>query len=364
MSSREKYKNFLSRVLMKRSFKNQFAVPEPPPKALESFLIWYEKNFLDVNISDIRIEKPIFIISLPRTGSSILQDVLCTHPDMAYITNLMHVYHSCFCAAEKFRRQLNLNVAGERYLKDSIIIESTSPADPVGTWTKWVGTDPYSFEYEKLTINRFSPGQINNIYNHIKRILWCFNQDGRPHRFILKMPGLLSHITFLKELFPDAKFIHLIRDARPTANSMVKLYHLCQTQLNYIRKKKGNSNGDQRAMIPYPRLQRLPEYIYRYGPDNIRTTAHLWNDAIQYFDSNRPLLENVHDIRYEDFIQDPKGEAAKAFAFCELPPTATDNDQFQNIVNKIGKINHKNTYAHYETIERICQATMQQYGYL
>ena len=356
-----KYANLASRLLMKHLFENQWVIPESPPRFLEGFLEWHEQHLLSIDLTGIEISKPIFIISLPRCGSSMLQDIICSHPQVAYITNMMDTFRNCFCAAEHFRRKLGFNVRGERFLKDSVDVDVNSPADPVATWAQWLRQDPFNAQHQELTTNDFSADDIARVKDSIRKVIWCFG--GNTHRFECKTPALLPHAVLLKEMFPDAKFIHLVRDARASANSLLKLFRLCNEQLMAIHKRKGLPMPDA-PFIPYPRLARLQEHIDHYGPDDIRTTAHLWNDGVEFIHKNRHLLPNFHEVRYEDILAEPQTEIRRLLDFCELPYPAESNQIFWKKIAGIGVVHHKNAYGHFDVVETICRKNMQRFGYL
>lgn len=356
-----KYANLASRLLMKPLFENQWIIPEAPPHFLEVFLKWYERRRLSIDLTGIAIDKPIFLISLPRCGSSMLQDIICSHPQVAYITNMMDTFRSCFCAAEHFRRIFRFDVKGERFLKDSVEVDVNSPADPVATWAEWLHQDPFHAQYQELTMADFSTEDIARIKESIRKVIWCFG--GRANRFECKTPALLPHALLLKEIFPDAKFIHLVRDARASANSLLKLFRLCNEQLSAIRKRKGLPVSGS-SFIPYPRMARLQEHIDTYGPDDIRTTAHLWNDGVEFVRKNRDLLPHFHEVLYEDILAEPQMEIRRILDFCELPYPAEETEEFWGKVAKIGVVHHKNVYGRFDVVESICRKNMQRFGYL
>src|SRR6516164_2728039 len=102
------FPNLRSRILLKGFFERQSAIPEPPPWLVEKSLQLVEK-LLRVEIRDIRVDRPIFLLGLPRSGTTMLQDLCCAHPDLAYFTNAMHQVPRSFCAVETLRKQFNLD---------------------------------------------------------------------------------------------------------------------------------------------------------------------------------------------------------------------------------------------------------------
>jgi len=360
MKPKVHYTNLWSRLFARSLFDTQWVLPLHERNNLTRFLEWYERHAMTLRLDGVRVDRPIFIISLPRSGSSMLQDLLCAHPDMAYITNMMYFFPSCFCAAESLRKRLRINIKGERFLQDSVEVEGGSPSDPVGLWAAWLKQDPYSLEYADCRLTDFAPADIERIRTDIRRILWCF--EGRATRFECKTPALLPHLQLLAELFPDGKFIHLVRDARMNANSMLKLHRLCNEQLDRIRSSHGLGPAEQ-AFVPYPRLPRLAEYIREYGADDIRTTAHLWDDAARFIADRRGGVPHFHEVRYEDIVSSPRAKLLELFEFCELPPPPPSHLPFWDKLAKVGAVHHTNAYSNFDIVESICQDTLKQYGY-
>jgi hypothetical protein len=355
--------NFLSWLLMRPVFDDQWVLPVRGRTLTHRWFRWYESHCMSIRTDGIAIDRPVFIISLPRSGSSMLQDLLSAHPSAAYITNMMYMFPDSFCAAEHFRKRLRLDVRGERFLQDSVEVGGGSPADPVATWADWLKQDPFSLDYRPCRMEDFTPGEVAAIHDAIRRVLWCFGGSGK--RFLCKTPALLPHILLLRDLLPGARFIHLVRDARQNANSMIKLHRLCNEQWQRIRARRPEAAG-QDTFIPYPRLPRLPELIAQYGAEDLRTTAHLWNDALALVEAARPQIpaDQFHEVRYEDIVARPKEELARIFRFLELPEPDTACTLYHERLARVGNLHHQNRYGGFDTVTEICAPALRKLGYL
>lgn len=362
MIANAEYPNLRSRLLLNFMYETQFVIPKREPhKAVVRFLRWYERHVLKVDTSGIVVDRPIFLMGLPRSGTTMLQDLLCTHPDLAYITNTMHQFRHEFCGAEMLRQRLGLDFEGERFLEDSVSIRPGSPNEGHMFYADWSGVDVYSLEYRDLHHGDMTAEQVEEANEFIRRVIWCFGKDTR---FFNKNPNHLTSIQLINELHPDAKIIHIVRDARMCANSMIKLYRKNVAQEERVNEMLNiDAPADQR-FIPYPRLPKLKEYIQEYGPADLRTTANLWNDAISYVDERKGQISAYHEVRYEDILANPRAEIFTILDFCELTPPAADNAAFWEKMDAIGDVHHKNSYGDFELIEAICRDNMQKYGYL
>lgn len=361
MTAQVEFPNLQSRLLLKPWFDRQFIIPETPPKPLGAFLRWYENHVLNVDVEGIEIDRPIFLISLPRAGSSMLQNILCTHPDVAYISHGIHMFRETFCASEDLRRRLSLNARGQRYLGDSVDVDAESPCDPIMFWSDWLQVPLDDTGYRELHLTDFSSTHIERVRETIQRILWCYG--GASKRFLTKFPGLLPYLDLLAELFPDAKFIHLVRDPRSAANSMLKLYQNDKAQFEKLKAEHPKKVNISSPFIAYPRLPHLTEYLERYGADDIRTTAHLYQDAVDFVSEKKDRLPSFYEIKYEDLLSEPQRRVAEIFDFCGLQQPDVSNEAFHTLMSKVGIIHHKNRYGSFEVIEEICANAMQRYGY-
>jgi hypothetical protein len=366
MSIKVEYPNLQSRLLLKRNFEQQSAVPSRKPGPLsERFLEWYERSVLKVDTSEIVVDRPIYLMGLPRSGTTMLQDLFCAHPDLAYITNAMHAFRKGFCAVEDLRKRFNLDFKGERFLKDGVEISPGSPNEGHLFFAEWAGVDVYSLEFADIKLENFSPEHIEAGRETLRRVIWCFShEDGKPKRFFNKNPGHITSFLSTCQMYPDAKIVHIIRDPRKCANSMLKLYRLNRAQEARLREKKGTKNGNARTFVPYPRIPKLTQYMELYGPDDIRTTANIWNDAITFVDERKQMVNHYYLIRYEDLLANPEEEMRKLFEFCELPEIADRNAEFWQKLSNVGVVKHKNEYGDFGIIEEICGDNMRKYGYL
>lgn len=361
MSNDFEYANWQSRLLLRRNAERQTAVPtKKHPKPVTKFLQWYERTILNVDTTGIEIDRPIYLMGLPRSGTTMLQDLICAHPELAYFTNSMHAYREAFCAVEDIRKRLNLDFAGERFLKDGVEISPGSPNEGLLFTAEWAGVDIFSLEYTEVNLADFSPEKLEEAREILRRVIWCFShEDGKPRRFFNKNPGMVTSFTTTHEMYPDAKFVHIIRDPRKCANSMLKLY-----RLNSSQESNAKGQSDKPPFVPYPRVPKLAEYVERWGADDIRTTANVWNDAISFVDERKDQVNHYYLVRYEDILENPEAEMRKIFEFCELPFIKDRDSEFWQKLSGVGMVSHKNSYGEFSVVEEICHDNMVKYGYL
>jgi hypothetical protein len=352
------YANMLSRLLLRDGFDNQFAFPilaHGPAARLFGFI---ERLLPDPPATAPL--SPVLLACLPRTGSTWMQKLLSAHPCLGSFTNWMHHFRSSIRVSCAVARFLHLDARGERFIRDSVVNGLHDSSEGLAFWGEWLGLDPGSLAHVDPRRADLGEAKVRELYKTVAKALAQFPGE---RRFFCKNPGFIPHVTLLAELFPDARFVHLVRDPRPTANSMLKLLARCDEQLAVVKASGRKMAMELERFVPYPRLPRLAEYAARFGVDDVRTTARLWRDSIRYMEERGPGLGKVLTVRFESVLADPAGAVARILDFCGLPPFDEDDPVFAELCRGTGKVAHVNAYRDYEFIADICGPAMRQMGY-
>lgn len=192
---------------------------------------------------------PIIIFGAPRSGTTYLHSILNEHPDV-YISHEARLFGWLH---QSFKVITN---------KDDFLV-----------------THREEF-MEHLRVSY--PKLIRNFYSKLKPQARYWG-DKNPLSLTTANVGTLQTIV---ELFPGAKFIHIIRDGRDVVASLTRRHH---------------SNGEPWA--------------------DFLTAHHLWNGHIERGTvfSKTQAAEKYFELRYEDLIRDDLGMAVKLFQFLQIP---------------------------------------------
>ncbi len=265
----------------------------------------------------------------------------------------MNAFIEAPCAIEWFRKKFNLNIRGERFLADSIDTDFGSPSEPIMFWGKWFGRDPDAMHWQEQRAKDLSEKQIQTALTDIRKILFCFG--GSTQRFILKYPVMQTELRMLQDLFPDAKFIHILRDGRDVAHSLIKLYRLSNDQLKKIK------HPTVTHIVPYPRVAGLKRLLDTYGAESLGCTSRIWRESVELVEATRPALNHFFEVKFEDLVAQPEMNVKKIFEFCELDWPKTE--EFARVYSSIGKIRHRNKYDGNATVENAVGPTLERLGY-
>ncbi len=202
-----------------------------------------------------RLIEPTFIVGAPRSGTTLAVDLFATHPDVA-----------------------NWSEAGR-------IFDPLHYHDPDAehAWTEADAT----------------PARIQRLR---RWLAWYRHAQGKP-RFVNKHPRNSLRIPYLLCAFPDARFIHVIRDGRAVVSSM----------LEEIRRSKA------RQRLPMGRFAKPAGWRALLRDDLAEQSALQWQAIVRSVRAHRERLGSAYcEVRYEALCQHPRDTYRAVFAFAGL----------------------------------------------
>jgi hypothetical protein len=259
--------------------------------------------------------KPILIIGAPGSGTTLLYQTLSSHRDVAYITlNMLRA------GILRHGRLLGDRRKALLILQNLIHRDLTSNL-PLGDalWIKYFG------DYSYMTENDYSE-EMASYYR--KKVLQVQNFWGRS-RFVDKALLNCFRVRLLNSIFPDAKFIHIIRDGRAVAFSILNKIEIA---------------GDPNRLFHVGFKEILGD---KYQPER----SKLYNFGLAWAEFVRKGKEasafaqsRYYEVRYENLITEPYKELRNIVDFCELnwysefeekiPPTQNMNEKWKQKASK------------------------------
>jgi hypothetical protein len=212
---------------------------------------------LTVERSSIAVS-PVFVVGVPRSGTTWVQRMLAMHPEA---WGLLETY--------MFSRRAGLGA-----LLDS------APAPEDGA----------EFDLPPPGLGRIF--DRDGLVAELRAIaLRWLAQGSDGSRFVIeKSPWHLSDLDVIAEILPEARFVHVMRDGRDVAVSVVAA-------------RSSWSRTDQRSPT-----------------GTVREVAGLWAGAMRQRETAAALLgERVLEVRFEDMKADPARECSRLFAHCGMP---------------------------------------------
>jgi len=255
----------------------------------------------------MEISRPIFIIGVPRSGTTLLYNLMARHKDLAWFSqyDLSKVFSKEFLHFYKLRKRL-FDIREWNYGKQDIPnyeVLFDVPIEFPQFWNRHIGQD----WADEKDVDDSSKKRLRET---ISQIIISKNKK----RFLSKYPRNSVRIRYLNKVFPGSIFVNIVRDGRAVVASMLN---------RPVAKKFGYfgiplKNGDQSRL----------SFLERHATQWIEVLEEI-NKAKNYL---KP--EQYFELKYEDLVSDPKKWLTKIFSACELE----QQNVFQNkIIQVLGK---------------------------
>ena len=204
-------------------------------------------------------DSPIFIVGCPRSGTTLLRDLLRSHP------------HLTFPEESHFIPQLY-----ESYGDPKDEREARKLAAKILS-LRWVQAWELQLTPAEFAQDRSYARIVSRLYE-----AWALKEN-KP-RWGDKTPPYVIKIPVLREIFPEAKIIHIYRDGRDVASSWVRV---------------------------------------RFGPRNVFTAASAWTTMVAAGRAAGARLppETYLEVCYESLVRHPRETMTQVCAFLGEPFT-------------------------------------------
>ena len=241
-----------------------------------------------------KIDRPIFIIGGGRSGTTILYNLLSMHPELCWFSRYSDMLPGNNYIAV-FHRMLELPFFGN-LMKKSIISRNPLKILPIpheggNIYHKYCGFE-YKYKTTELDYNLESEKKLKKvIQGHLKA-------TGKK-RFLSKQTANNQRIRLIHSLFPDGFYIHIIRDGRAVANSLINIYWWENMDIWWFNGK--------------------PSKWVEMGNEPIALAGLIWERDIEEILKNKYLFDNkFFELRYEDLCNNPRNMIKNIANFCEL----------------------------------------------
>lgn len=157
---------------------------------------------------------PVFIVGAPRSGTTLLQYMLRSHPALSLPTGESHFFIPLYRTAAQF---------GDLSQPDNVrrVLQAMEARS-----AEFLHTDLHGVKFDIETLTREFSAEGRSTMRDIITALFEKNAAAEgKRRWGDKTPYYVLHIPKLLEWWPDAQIIHIIRDGRDVALSMFTRRH-------------------------------------------------------------------------------------------------------------------------------------------
>ncbi len=293
-------------MLLRVLARNRFRVDAPCLGRLVHLIVlgtfnsvfgWCEDTFNTEEIQSTVIEKaPLFIIGHWRSGTTHLHNLLSLDPNLA----APNAYQACFPGHFIFSQVGSAIfdlLAPKKRPMDNVAFSSFAPHEDEFAVAASCGISPYMRVLFPVTGDRscseLDPMRLDgpaldlwkqSLVEFFKKL--TFSEDGK--RIVSKSPPHMARIRPLLELFPEARFVHIVRNPYDVFLSTRKLWK--------------DSFGLSHLQVPTREL--VDEMI-----------LSSYNQLFDLFERDRDIIPAgaLHEVRFEELEADPVSTLEKTY---------------------------------------------------
>lgn len=200
-------------------------------------------------------------------------------------------------------------------------------------------------------------------------LLDAFRRRRRVDLLVYKEPFLAFAPEFAFQALPDARLIHIVRDGRDCANSLVETYDVLSDEKLRTLHSAESPLGRQRNGLFVPWwVEAGGEDAFLAGTPFVRA-VWMWKEMIRrchaFFSAPSAAGSGrVHVVKYEELVRDPAGQAGAIVEFLGRRMDRRIERHFQ--AGHAGSIGNyrKRDGREIEAATRIAAAELRLHGYL
>ncbi|MBC8314596.1 MAG: sulfotransferase [Bacteroidales bacterium] len=292
---------------------------------------------------------PIFIVGHWRTGSTFLHQLMNRDPNLTtptlyqvalpdHFLTSYHFYKCIFAAfAGKSRPMDNVKIGIDEPQEDEYAMYRLTTFSPLEKLVFPADREYFLANTAFLPDNEKLQDWTSSLASFYRKILYATGK-----RIVSKNPFNSLRIPLLAELFPEARFIHIVRHPYNVVPSTRHLWTVIQKQ-NILNKNSYTPDAQEISVIL----------------DNMMTTIQC--------DYKKLPGNQTAEIRYEDLDKDPKGILSDLYAHFDLPFTTSFENSLDQFISQTSGF-QKNTYSITEdeknVIKDIMFSHIERYQYL
>lgn len=191
------------------------------------------------------LDRMVFLVGAQRSGTNWLQRMLSTHPDIVTLPSETQLFTA------------GINVLAERVQHGAVGSPSTA--------TVYMDRDEF------LDATRaFCDAAFGGVADRL---------DPQARRVLERSPNHVERLDLIGEVYPDAWVVHLVRDGRDVARSLVS---------------------------------------QQWGPQTVPAAAELWARSVRSARASAGRLARYREVQYERLLADPATGLAALFEFLDV----------------------------------------------
>lgn len=287
-------------------------------------------------IREVPIDAPIFITGLPRTGTSILQELLWQDPRLRtpLFWETLYPVESALSGGRDETARRSGDALIQQWIRVTPQIQSMHetaggiPAEDSTVWAYTLVSDHIQSFYQMPTYDAYvNDADPLPLYRAHKLFLQVLQWKSPARRWFGKTLYHLGHLPALFEVYPDARVIHTHRDP---IRSMASVTNLLRTFYWQRSDREFDAPGFEEITTGPGTVERL-EAVMRLRDEGVVPA------------------DQIVDSRYQDLMEDPVGAIERLYGALEIPYDAAVGERVRRYLDH--KPKHKHGVHRYKGLE-------------
>jgi hypothetical protein len=332
-----------------------------------------ESRLLAAELRAVAIDRPIYVSGLARSGSTMLLEILASHPDVVShrYSDFPPIYTPFWwnwLLARMARRPM---APVERTHRDGIMVTPDSPE--AMEEVLWMTFFPEAHDPSRSNVldrDTTNAGFERFYADHIRKLLLV--RGGR--RYLAKGNYNVTRLGYIQKLFADARFVIPVRQPAAHVASLIKQHRLfCRGEtrnrsvLEHMRRVGHFEFGlDRRPLNTGDTGVDAILALWQSG-EEVRGWARYWAQIYGFvadqLQADSRLREACHVVRFEDLCAAPADTIGAMLAHCRLPDPQPVVAAFAPRVEAPKYYEPDFSTAETAIIAAETQATAQRFGY-
>lgn len=253
------------------------------------------------------LEKPIIFLGFPRSGTTIISEIIMQHHKLAWISNYQAKFPknpSINLLRNVFQNQF-WDIRGQKNQLNEVPLLNKYVFRPDESYNFWDYITKRDFAKSFLLKKEENAETKNEIRAFINKLVRFQNRE----RLAFKITGP-SRLCYLHSIFPDACFIRIKRKPLPTLRSLLRV--------GFWNRKGGKEKlwWNEEGLYDEKEIQ-FVKGTKKNAPALLAALQYYKVDEV--YETEVELCDaNSYEVCYENFIEEPDDELEKILKFVDL----------------------------------------------
>jgi hypothetical protein len=287
----------------------------------------------------MNVAKPIFIVGTGRCGSTLFHRLFAAHPQLMWLSGFSQRYPT-----KPAWNRWAVTAMGNPLLR-RVLGDKIRPGECYNFW------DTYAYGFSEPCRDLVRSDVTPLVKKQVRAAIEPMLTPAR-NRLLVKITGW-PRMGFLNEIFEDARFIHIVRDGRAVASSLLHVH--------FWRGWYGPQGW--RAGLLSPEDQAAWE---SYDRSFVALAGIEWRIQMRAMDAARQAIDPklFLELKYEDFCEQPLEHFRRVLDFAELPPSKDLEDKVKSAsISTSGRWRKDLSAGQQAILDNLLRDDLLRYGY-